>query len=138
MDISFDNLKNFFEKIKELNFWQRIFKWKTIRILSYDAYDEFKKISQKIDGLNQNLGQRDERIVALEKSNEVLKTKVDVGKNLDVTNRGIIDENMAKSVRRGARKHGYDSIDFKSAQPGGTTNTVVFDPKRIKSVEGVK
>ncbi|TSA24919.1 hypothetical protein D4R71_06260 [bacterium] len=77
MDISFDNLKNFFEKIKELNFWQRIFKWKTIRILSYDAYDEFKKISQKIDGLNQNLGQRDERIVALEKSNEVLKTKVE-------------------------------------------------------------
>ena len=52
MDISFDNLKNFFMQIKELNFWQRIFKWKTIRILSYDAYDEFKKISQKIDGCN--------------------------------------------------------------------------------------
>jgi len=77
MDISFDNLKNFFMQIKELNFWQRIFKWKTIRILSYDAYDEFKKISQKIDSLNQNLGQRDERIIALEKSNEVLKTKIE-------------------------------------------------------------
>jgi len=77
MDILFDNLKNFFEKIKEINFWQRIFSWKTIKILSYDAYDEFKKISRKIDDLNQNLYQRDEKIVDIEKSNEVLKTKVE-------------------------------------------------------------
>ena len=96
MNMSFDNLKNFFEKIKELNFWQRIFCWKTIKILSYDAYDEFKKISQKIDDLNKNLDQRNERIVDIEKSNEVLKTKVEEIQKLE--NKIINLENEIKRL----------------------------------------
>jgi len=77
MDLAFDNLKNFFEKIKELNFWQRIFRWKSIKILSYDAFNEFKNIAQKIENLSLDIEQRNNRIIDLEKSNEVLKTKVE-------------------------------------------------------------
>lgn len=43
-----EKLGVFLNRIKELNFWQRIFSWKSIRTLSYDAYDEFKTISQQL------------------------------------------------------------------------------------------
>lgn len=77
MDISFDNLNRFFDKIKEISFWQRLFKWKALKILSYDAYDDFNKLAQKIDILNQEASALNENINTLEKSNEVLKTRIE-------------------------------------------------------------
>ncbi|MCF7894440.1 MAG: hypothetical protein K9H48_21710 [Melioribacteraceae bacterium] len=59
-----EKLNLFFQKIKELSFWQRIFSWAKIRILSYDAFKEFKDLEkslseQKItfDELNNNFTQ---------------------------------------------------------------------------------
>lgn len=43
-----EKLSLFFTRIKELNFWQRIFSWSGIRTLSYDAYDEFKKMESNL------------------------------------------------------------------------------------------
>jgi hypothetical protein len=42
-----EKLNLFFTKIKEISFWQRIFSWKAIRLLSYDAYEEFKSLEAK-------------------------------------------------------------------------------------------
>jgi len=77
MNISFDNLKKFFDQIKEINLWKRIFNWHSIKSLSYDAYEEFKQISQKIEELNQQLVHRDLKINALEKANDGLSIKVE-------------------------------------------------------------
>jgi uncharacterized protein YoxC len=59
-----EKLNLFFTKIKELTLWQRIFFWAKIRILSYDAFKEFKDLEkllseQKItfDELNNNFTQ---------------------------------------------------------------------------------
>ena len=53
--------------------------------------------------------------------------------NLDITSRGPIhDKAMAKAIARGARKHGFDSLTTQSVQPGGGTNTVVFEPSRAR------
>ena len=73
MNQTFDNLKNFFIKIKEINLWQRIFSWKTIRVLSYDAYDEFRLLLQNFENYNMQLEQYEQTITNLEKSNEILK-----------------------------------------------------------------
>jgi hypothetical protein len=63
----------------------------------------------------------------------VVKIETNLGKNLDITDRGaIVDNKLAKDIARGAKKHGYDSITTKSVRPGGANNTVIFDPKNVK------
>ncbi len=43
-----DRLKLFFTSIKEISFFERIFKWSKIRSLSFDAYSEFESLNKKI------------------------------------------------------------------------------------------
>ena len=59
MNNQFDNLKAFFERIKTLSFWQRVFYWSTLKALSYDAYDEFTGLTENINILNQDLYDRE-------------------------------------------------------------------------------
>lgn len=61
----------------------------------------------------------------------VLQVQADLGKTLNVTDRGIVDYDMGQAIGRGARKHGYDSITFNSAQNAGGINTLVFNPSRV-------
>ena len=42
-----ENLQLFFSRFKELGFWQRLFHWKPIRQLSYDAYEEFRALQNQ-------------------------------------------------------------------------------------------
>ena len=44
MDLKTERLSLFFEKIKTIGFWQRVFSWKPLRVLSYEAYEEFRKL----------------------------------------------------------------------------------------------
>ncbi|WGO98949.1 hypothetical protein QFX18_02595 [Saccharophagus degradans] len=54
----------------------------------------------------------------------VLNVDANLGKNLDITTRGpIYDADLAKSIARGARKHGYDSVTTISVQKSGGVNT---------------
>lgn len=76
MSTSFDNLRRFFDQVKEINLWKRIFNWRAVKALSYDAYEEFSRLSGKIDDLNQFIDERDKKVNDLEKSNEGLKIKV--------------------------------------------------------------
>ncbi len=69
----------------------------------------------------------------------ILKINADIGKNLDVTNRGIIDYDMGQAIARGSRKQGYNSITFLSnaAKDQGFigVNTMIFDPTRVSIQE---
>ena len=56
MNQKFEKLNLFFEKIKTIGFWQRIFGWRQIRNLSYDAYIEFNEL---VNSLNQTLAEID-------------------------------------------------------------------------------
>lgn len=47
-----EKLGLFFTKIKELTFWQRIFSWRTIKSLSYDAFEEYKSLTNDLDRQN--------------------------------------------------------------------------------------
>ncbi len=47
MAISTEKLAQFFEQVKTLTFWQRLFRWARFRKLSYEAYNEFKALSSE-------------------------------------------------------------------------------------------
>jgi len=60
-----ENLTLFFSKIKELTFWQRIFSWRSIRKLSYDAFEEFRSLADKIKGQGELLDNQKNELTKL-------------------------------------------------------------------------
>lgn len=74
---AFDNLKIFFEKVKLAGFWQRLFGWKHIKSLSYDAYQEFAGISGEIEQLNKQIGDQQASLSELEKNYEIRGSKLE-------------------------------------------------------------
>jgi hypothetical protein len=76
MNLNYDNLKTFFEKIKSLSFWQRVFYWSALKALSYEAYEEFKSISDTISTLNQQVNDKDAILREQEKNLQILSARV--------------------------------------------------------------
>ena len=72
----YDNLRAFFERFKSLGFWRRIFGWRKIRTLSYDAYDEFTSMSENINNLNGEIVNRETRIKDLEKNIDISSARL--------------------------------------------------------------
>ena len=46
-----EKLNLFFAQIKDMSFWQRLFHWRKLRSLSFDAYEEFRSLAKDL-GLN--------------------------------------------------------------------------------------
>jgi len=90
METKFENLKLFIEKFKTLSFWQRIFGWRHIRILSYNAYKEFNELMNAITCINKEADE-------YKNSNELLKNDVEHLKsenNRTETSNEILKEKM--------------------------------------------
>ncbi len=99
MDISSGNLRIFFEKIKSINLWQRIFSWKSVKGLSYDAYNEFNYISQRLKESGDELADKRDRINELEiriseikNNNQKLETRISALEN----EKSILEKKNAK------------------------------------------
>ena len=75
MEMKAEKLRLFFEKIISISFWQRIFGWHRIRELSYDAYEEFKKLIESLDYAIKDTGQVEKSVLGLNKDNEYLKSE---------------------------------------------------------------
>lgn len=97
-----ENLKIFFEKIKTISFWRRLFCWRKIRILSYDAYDEFTGMVEKINALTQEISSRDEKIKELGKNLDISGNRINdllssIGK---LENKSVILENQITALNK--------------------------------------
>ena len=44
----FENLRRFFERIKNVGFFERIFSWKTVVSLGYDAFGEYQHLQNRM------------------------------------------------------------------------------------------
>jgi len=75
MEIKTDKLNLFFDKIKTIGFWQRIFGWRQIRELSYDAYEEYKKLTESLSNTIKDTEQNKNSLISLNKENEYLKSE---------------------------------------------------------------
>jgi hypothetical protein len=76
MTRNIDNLKAFFEKIKTLTFWQRLFFWSTLKALSYEAYEEFKSLANDLESLGQQVTERDATVGEQEKNIQILSARI--------------------------------------------------------------
>jgi len=78
-----EKLTLFFNKIKELTFWQRLFAWSKIKASSYDAFEEYRNLektvsSQKtsIDELRNDLTKINTRNESLAEKNQELEKQI--------------------------------------------------------------
>jgi len=52
VDKNFDNLNAFFDKVKSVGFFERVFSWKSVVELSYEAHSEFKYMDEKFEAIS--------------------------------------------------------------------------------------
>lgn len=76
-----EKLTLFFSKIKELTFLQRLFSWRSVRNLSYDAFEEFKSLQKELLIKNGQIDSLEKRSVQFETKNEGLLETIDQYEN---------------------------------------------------------
>ncbi|MFH1188894.1 MAG: hypothetical protein V1652_03560 [bacterium] len=74
MENNIEKLNQFFEQVKILTFWKRIFGWSQFRTLSYEAYQEFKLLLSNSNQTFQNAGEAKHDILILKNDNDHLRT----------------------------------------------------------------
>jgi hypothetical protein len=120
MDSGFDNLKIFFEKIKSLGFWRRIFGWRQIRTLSYDAYDEFSDLLENIKDLNETIIRKEAGIREMEKNSEITLARISdlVSASQKLENKVSILENEISRLNREKAELSNRIARFEQAEQG--------------------
>jgi hypothetical protein len=107
MNLPYDNLRIFFERIKSLNFWQRVFYWSALKTLSYEAYEEFKSISDNIYALDQQVNERDARINDYEKNLQILTARIS-----DLTSANQKLENRIGNLETDLKRIGMEKAEM--------------------------
>ena len=71
-----EKLNLFFDRIKDLSFWQRLFHWRIVRNLSFDAYEEFRALARETEAARETLARLQNRMTEFVARNENLSQKV--------------------------------------------------------------
>ena len=96
-----EKLDQFFEEIKSLGFWSRLFNWKPIQKLSYDAFDAYKKLTTEVSNSEEQKKNLLSKIELLRSENTHLKENSTQAKSsLDITSTKLSSvENALSSVK---------------------------------------
>ena len=104
-----DRLKLFFTSVKEISFFERIFKWSKIRSLSFDAFSEFESLEKKVL-------QQDDKINDLKQTIELhIKEKEGIEK-LNRDNSIDLRILREKNTELSNENTGFKSLDKKRAE----------------------
>jgi len=96
MTTNTERLKQFFEQVKTLTFWQRLFRWSQFRSLSYEAYEEFKTLLSEAARSIQELDTAKTDISILRNDNEHLRKSQSELENEVGNLRKEVSENLRK------------------------------------------
>jgi hypothetical protein len=74
MEARTEKLTLFFDRIKTITFWKRIFGWNSLKSLSYEAYEEFKSLMGSADRVSRELDQTKNALGLAQRDTEHLKS----------------------------------------------------------------
>ena len=74
MEARTEKLTLFFDRIKTITFWKRIFGWNSLKSLSYEAYEEFKSMMGSADRVSRELDQTKNALGLAQRDTEHLKS----------------------------------------------------------------
>ncbi len=119
MEIKSEKTSQFFEEIKALTFWKRIFGWGKLKNLSYEAYGEFKSLLSALSQISQDNTQTRTTLSVLGKDvdhlrenagrqgGEISALKEKLTK-LEQDNAQLIKENTVLKQTEASRKSDYE------------------------------
>lgn len=113
-----EKLNLFFAQIKDLSFWQRLFHWRRIRTLSFDAYEEFRALSREMEATRENIDRIKNRLTEVSSRNETLTQRF---RDLEML-----------SVRKDAQ---IEELNGRMREQSGTVNELT---KKVTSFEAIK
>jgi chromosome segregation ATPase len=96
MTTTTEKLIQFFEQIKTLTFWRRVFKWSELRSLSYEAYEEFKSLLMSVAEISNELDTAKNNISIIKNDNDHLNTSNTTLENENKDLKEKINENFKK------------------------------------------
>lgn len=95
----YEKLSQFFELIKNLGLWQRIFRWRPVQTLSYEAFEEYKNLIALAASNEEQLVVSSNKIDLLNNDNSHIKAESAKIQNLlDVTNTKLSSVETALSA----------------------------------------
>ncbi len=71
-----EKLNLFFAQIKDMSFWQRLFHWRKVRSLSFDAYEEFRSLAKDLALNRESIDNLRNQVTQISTRNESLSQKV--------------------------------------------------------------
>lgn len=71
-----EKLNLFFAQIKDISFWQRLFHWRKIRTLSFDAYEEYRSFARELETGRESIEKLKNRFSDISTRNENLTQRV--------------------------------------------------------------
>ena len=99
----YDKLDQFFELIKNLGFWQRIFRWRPVQTLSYEAFEEYKNLIALVASDEELLATSSNKIDLLNNDNSHVRAESAKTQNLlDVTSTKLTSVETALSALKTA------------------------------------
>jgi hypothetical protein len=115
-----DKLSQFFEQVKALSFWQRLFRWSQFRSLSYEAYEEFKLLLSQVGELCRDIVQARTDASILKNDNEHLRTASAAVETEAKILKTRVDESVARiadlSAQLAARDETVRQVETKEKQ----------------------
>lgn len=152
---NFMDLRCFFEEIKNVSFWQRLFSWKNIRVLSYAAYEDFVKLMDQANTrLIDNEKIRHERDLLAQDKTSMLKQLADARdgflkietrmQHLDQDLKRIQSENQElhrkvlvadQKEEQRRREHDQNMQRFITMQAGVEKKEAAIREKQLREVE---
>ncbi len=104
-----DKLKRFFTSVKEISFFERIFRWTKIRILSFDAFSEFEALERKVINQEEKIQDLDKMVELINKEKEGLE-KINRDNSIELR---ILRE---KNTDLSSENTGFKSLDKKRVE----------------------
>ncbi|MBN1133272.1 MAG: hypothetical protein JXR52_06115 [Bacteroidales bacterium] len=77
MSYSSQYLKPFLQLFKHINFWTRLFRWKGIKAMSFDALEEYVNITLRIENLDRESEELKEQLRRVKREDEIKQAKLD-------------------------------------------------------------
>ncbi len=99
----YEKLEHFFELIKNLSFWRRIFHWRPVQTLSYEAFEEYKNLVALASSIEEQLTASINKADLLNNDNSHIKAEsTKVQNSLDITNVKLTSVETALSALKAA------------------------------------
>lgn len=71
-----EKLNLFFAQIKDISFWQRLFHWRKVRSLSFDAHEEYRSLARELENGRKSADELRNRMTDISARNESMQQKI--------------------------------------------------------------